>query len=720
MVRKRIKIKLRYKKERVLFSDILPYEVPLIFTNRYFYRFLVRNQINIDEDNKISINKTSKAAEQIINIICKNKKDTIPFQYKILHKPNKCRELSIIHPFNQIKVVSFYEKYKSLILYFCGLSNFSLRHPSNVACYFYYKDNLHNALLGNKNDKLELFFNEYENLKTYFGYNKYANIYKFYEDYRYQRAEKKYAHLLKFDLQSCFDSIYTHSIAWATNGGKENYKRSKFDKKAFGYKFDELMQRMNYNETNGIVIGPEFSRIFAEIILGYIDKTVEIRAFEKEYVLKREYECYRYVDDYFLFYNEEKVKDDIMILFSNLLKEFKLTISSEKTIEYERPFITPITRAKDKITQLIDDTLSKRTFESRTSLNIRGNESDDEEKDNVQLIDDELNWPYEKERLQESLEHRNYISLCSNLFNSKFKTIIVDCGVEYRDILNYSFSVINTRTISLLRSFDKDFKLFSISIGNDKVDNEMRLKCKKKKEEQEKMIAKYFVELLDSIFFLYANSKRIGTTIKVISILNLLINYLKNDYEFKGTRYRRFLNSSRDLVFKKIKDEISLIMQTAPFNEDTQLETLYLFIELKELGTNYLLSPQEIKNFFGMENEYPSLNFLAFSILLYYYGNHKKYEDLKKRLFKKIKEYFKCVPASERNKRADLSIFWIDLCTCPYLEDNQKKKILELMGIEEKDCILAYLKKRKFMFVRWTGVNVNKELGAKISQNVYS
>lgn len=37
-------------------------------------------------------------------------------------------------------------------------------------------------------------------------------IYKFYEDYRYQNAEKRFEHLHKFDIQSCFDSIYTHSI----------------------------------------------------------------------------------------------------------------------------------------------------------------------------------------------------------------------------------------------------------------------------------------------------------------------------------------------------------------------------------------------------------------------------------------------------------------------------------------------------------------------------
>lgn len=44
-MKRRKKIKLQYKKERVVFSDILPYELPIIFSNRYFYRFLVNNPL---------------------------------------------------------------------------------------------------------------------------------------------------------------------------------------------------------------------------------------------------------------------------------------------------------------------------------------------------------------------------------------------------------------------------------------------------------------------------------------------------------------------------------------------------------------------------------------------------------------------------------------------------------------------------------------------------
>ena len=44
------------------------------------------------------------------------------------------------------------------------------------------------------------------------------------------------------------------------------------------------------------------------------------------------------------------------------------------------------------------------------------------------------------------------------------------------------------------------------------------------------------------------------------------------------------------------------------------------------------------------------------------------------------------------------------------------------MGISKADveALLEYLKTQKYMFTRWTGVNVTKELNAKISQEVYS
>ena len=67
------KIKLKYKKERVVFSDVLPYELPFIFTNRYFYRFLVKNEVYIDADNKLHWkDKIHKGALAILALLSQN------------------------------------------------------------------------------------------------------------------------------------------------------------------------------------------------------------------------------------------------------------------------------------------------------------------------------------------------------------------------------------------------------------------------------------------------------------------------------------------------------------------------------------------------------------------------------------------------------------------------------------------------------------------------
>ena len=74
-------------------------------------------------------------------------------------------------------------------------------------------------------------------------------------------------------------------------------------------------------------------------------------------------------------------------------------------------------------------------------------------------------------------------------------------------------------------------------------------------------------------------------------------------------------------------------------------------------------------------------------MLLYYYGNHNIYKDLKKELFYKILDIYKSVPTTERNRNAELSIMTSDFMTCPFLCKSNKILLLKEMGIEEGDTI---------------------------------
>src|SRR3546814_8933789 len=91
-------------------------------------------------------------------------------------------------------------------------------------------------------------------------------------------------------------SDLSHTITWAV---KDKLLAKEF-KSAYSFEaqFDKLMQRANYNETNGIVVGPEFSRVFAEIILQRVDQKVIANLAVNGLVFNRDYEIRRYVDDF--------------------------------------------------------------------------------------------------------------------------------------------------------------------------------------------------------------------------------------------------------------------------------------------------------------------------------------------------------------------------------------------------------------------------------------
>ena len=724
------KIRIKYKKERVTLSDVLPYEIPVTFSNRHFYRFLVSYGIEV-RDNKLYWNVNNKkrptkeldTLKSIMELLfdCEPKqiqnnqyydlnlsKRRIPFIYKISHKENEFRELAIIHPKNQVDIVAFYEKYKELILYYCGVSRFSIRKPVEVAKYVFFNDKLHRQKAGQKEDGIEVDINEYEHLKTFFAYKKYTNIFRFYEDYRYQRAEKKFNGLLKFDISKCFDSIYTHSISWALLNKEIVKDNIPLSENTFPGKFDEFMQNINYGETNGILIGPEFSRIFAELILQQVDKFVENKLIEKGKIFGRDYECFRYVDDYFLFYNDDSLKNETLELFRLGLKEFKMWISESKTISYSKPIITEISMAKLRITDLLDSCIKFKIEEA---------EKDDENSEDS--IEDECTF--------ETLDDKFTIYLNPNKLAAKFKSILKETKVEYKQVLNYTLVVISRKVESIFKKYEKKCKEFC------RIDSEGRYgeTEQRKKYNIEKSLSKFILNVLDFVFFIYTVHPKVNSSLKLSVILITIIDYFKGFYVFEGKIHTRFRQINKDLIFKKIQDEIRLVLEKNKCSEHVQVETLYLLIILKELGHEYELSEQVLRKYFEIkENEETrkseiktELNTLSISVLLYYIADNPKYHSIKETLQLYIVSKIEKTNMEKRRKNTELTIMLFDLLSCPYLESAYKKDLLSLYDISDenkKEDILKFQKKQKYWFTKWSKMQLQRELNAKISQEVYS
>ncbi|CAN0142043.1 unnamed protein product, partial [Chrysoparadoxa australica] len=250
--------------DRVVLTDTTPDELPIIVSNDGFY------------SNLRNISSKSSDAQKLITAlltVCP-KSFSAPYRYRVTKDANNTRRLSLLHPSAQVSVSKFYEEFSDLICYYNLQSNFSIRAPARRGSSYFFRgtDSERNKYKNDGIDTIE-FDKRVRNPSSYFAYRGYNRIHQFFNSARYSRLEKKFPIMWMGDVSKCFDSIYTHSITWALKSIP--IAKKSIGKRTFGSEFDRLMQKMNYNETNGICIGPEVSRIFAETIFQRIDINVE-------------------------------------------------------------------------------------------------------------------------------------------------------------------------------------------------------------------------------------------------------------------------------------------------------------------------------------------------------------------------------------------------------------------------------------------------------------
>ncbi|HCG7067803.1 TPA: ABC transporter ATP-binding protein [Vibrio parahaemolyticus] len=668
-------LSINFPKERAVLSDFSPYEVPIIFSNRHFYNFIVKHEISYDGLN-FKWRSSDSALDKLVLLVlgleqgtsvCYTLEDgikytkteieyrnlpSVAFTFPISHKHNQFRYLSIIHPKGQILAVDFYNIYKDLITYYSNLSPLSLRSAKKVAGCTYIDSRTLIENFDNEDSGIEMDGQNYENLKSFFVYKKYRNIFEFYESTDHHWCEKRFNYLSKLDVSSCFDSIYTHSIAWAVSQKDYAKKHLNETKKTFAFKFDQLMQRINYNETNGILIGPELSRVFAEIILQSIDMDIINNLNVEGLVLGKDYQIYRYVDDFFIFYNEELVFDKIRNAIQINLKKYKLNLNKFKEETYSRPIITPITIAKKKIATLISDKIKYK-----------------EDGDNKQIY-----------------IHQNSIS-------TDFKSILSDSGVTYSDVLNYSLAIIEKKIKRILKDF-KDIELPSDSDKNQLINA--------------------IISIVNFSYFIYAVSPKVNSTIKLCRIIQQIILFIKK--QKVGLEYQH-------VIYKCIFDNTCSILSKYSISNVTPIETLYLLVLIKQLGKYYWLDASILIKYFNISIEPDgykfddNINYFSITSLLFYISNKKRYAMIKEDLLSYVHEIY------ENRKDSvlldsELIHLTLDIISCPYISLAFKKTILSYYNID-KSYVKRMVSLNDYWFTKWDKFNFSKELDAKLSYEVY-
>ncbi|QGW84766.1 antiviral reverse transcriptase Drt3b [Variovorax paradoxus] len=331
-------------KYRPLLTETLPYEVPVIFFNDRFYYALARTCPDPE---------VSKALEKLFLPI---NRYTQPYNYSIRKDQLRTTELSIIHPLWQVEICETYASYEGSLLSYCAKSEYSLRKPIAIASVFA-ANRLTNGISAAKVGLVhaEVAADELDpsHITSYFVYGKYNLLSKFFESKEFIRLEKKFPLMRTLDISKCFYNIYTHSISWAIKG--KQFSKENSNAFSFEGRLDKIMQCANYNETNGIVVGPEFSRIFAEIILQDVDSKIQRQLLKEDLYEGAHYSIRRYVDDYSVFAHSTEDLDKIERVISENLRAYKLYLNSKKNLTLARPFISSLSLARIELSEILDE-----------------------------------------------------------------------------------------------------------------------------------------------------------------------------------------------------------------------------------------------------------------------------------------------------------------------------------------------------------------------------
>lgn len=138
----------------------------------------------------------------------------------------------------------------------------------------------------------------------------------------------EYEYIACTDITNCYGEIYTHTISWAIHTkkiAKENIGNDSF----IGNVIDKTIQKMHYNQTNGIPQGSVLMDFIAEIVLSYADDEL-FNKLESQGI--KDYKILRYRDDYKIYAHDNSTLNKILKSLTEVLSEINFKLNSQKTI----------------------------------------------------------------------------------------------------------------------------------------------------------------------------------------------------------------------------------------------------------------------------------------------------------------------------------------------------------------------------------------------------
>lgn len=657
---------------RAILTDTAPSDVPIIFSNDGLY--INHHDSQLDKVKKFSIirslyiNIVSPIDNEKIDLAeaAKNQaKQSYPLKYKIIKNENSLRTLSLIHPRSQKNHCDFYREYSSAIIFLCARSPLSIRAPAKVGGTFYTDD----ADARNKYKEINIDTLESElkrkHASSYFSYRGYNRLFKLYNSPRYLALEQKFSSMWTLDIANCFQSIYTHTISWAIKN-KEFVKENLNYTSQFCQKFDTVIQRSNNNETNGVPVGSEVSRVFSEIILQDADVKIIIALEGLGLKYETDYEILRYVDDYIVFAHSSEASETIANTIADTISVYNLNTNESKLIKYNRPFCTEKSKAITGVKYLLEQ------FE---------------------------NTLIKKRKIKDK-----YYSFPNNIYSpdkfiqnfvNNIKSLISDNKKGYSEISAYVVAMLCKRVDDIV-------------IGN-KYDAPHT-------PEKDLTFRESILIILRLVFFFYSVNPTVSSSNKISKTLIVADQFVKlhkpSSLEFFRTEIMTHVSL---LKFHRQKHDTR--------NGYISLERLNILLATSEFGGNHLMSAS---TFSYLEENETNVTYFDIVSLIYYFKNHSIYEAARESLFKIAISRINTKPNLQQD--SEQAHIFLDLVCCPYLSLERRQDLLKsyLLTYEPSDTftperIASFVieLETKFWFVKWKNLNLIRLLERKELKPIY-
>ena len=255
---------LKRQAEDFVLTDLIAHERGDFFTHKNIYDFLLK-----DSNMKLvlrKISRTSKIEKKFAN----SHFHAAPLKFKVSNK-DSFRELSLLNPLSVFESYCFINYCGNEIEQYINKYNvYGVRTPViNKKILYRYSDG--SFAYYSTSEEREGLLQKIEGSCSFYNHKPYKYLTDFLKSEEFDDNIEIFENCLHFDIENFFGSIYTHTFSWFVAKRTINSKSLSSTGSLF-QNIDTFLQNLNQSKTNGIVIGPELSRLLAEFLLEVLKK----------------------------------------------------------------------------------------------------------------------------------------------------------------------------------------------------------------------------------------------------------------------------------------------------------------------------------------------------------------------------------------------------------------------------------------------------------------